>query len=148
MAYDVQSWLDGAAGNTPVNAARLNHIESGIAAADSAATAAASAATTTAAAAQASASSVVADVADLEATTTALAIDVANKAQISHSHVVADMPSGTTLTVFKTGSSWPARPTARADITVQWVGADPSPAIVTSGTGGMLSGSDLRWATA
>lgn len=63
---------------------------------------------------------------------------------------LADLPSGTTLTVTKpAGGSWPTppRPTARTDIIVQWKGADPSPAIVSSGTGGMLDGVDLRLVT-
>lgn len=59
---------------------------------------------------------------------------------------VARLPSGSTLTVQKT-SSWPARPTSRADITVAWKGPDPSPAIVTSGTGGMLNNVDIRLVT-
>lgn len=59
----------------------------------------------------------------------------------------AGLPAGTTLTVLKSGSSWPARPTSRADIVVQWKGADPSPAIVSSGTGGMLDGVDVRFVT-
>lgn len=60
---------------------------------------------------------------------------------------VADLPAGTTLTVLKSGSSWPARPTARADIVVVWKGPDPSPAIVSSGTGGMRDGVDERHVT-
>lgn len=36
------------------------------------------------------------------------------------------------------------RPTARADVMVIWKGADPSPNIVTTGTAGMLDGSDER----
>lgn len=31
MAYEKQTWADGAAGGTPITADRLNHIESGIA---------------------------------------------------------------------------------------------------------------------
>lgn len=54
------------------------------------------------------------------------------------------MPAGSTLTVFKSGGTWPARPTARTDIIVRWRGADPSPAIVSSGTGGMLDNVDER----
>jgi hypothetical protein len=54
------------------------------------------------------------------------------------------MPAGTTLTVYKSGGTWPARPTSRADITVRWNGDDPSPSIVSSGTGGMLDGIDVR----
>jgi len=54
---------------------------------------------------------------------------------------------GSTFTVTKTGSTWPARPTARTDVTVQWKGADPSPAIVSSGTGGMIDGVDIRLVT-
>ena len=46
----------------------------------------------------------------------------------------------------KTGGAWPTRPTASPDVVVLWIGADPSPAIVGSGTGGMLNG-DVRWIT-
>ena len=31
MAYEAQSWKDGKGGGTPITAARLNHIEAGIA---------------------------------------------------------------------------------------------------------------------
>ena len=31
MAYDTQTWVDGPQGNTPLSAARLTHIEDGIA---------------------------------------------------------------------------------------------------------------------
>lgn len=57
------------------------------------------------------------------------------------------LPAGTTLTVAKTGSTWPARPTNRNDIIVQWKGPDPSPTIVSSGTGGMLDNVDIRFVT-
>lgn len=60
---------------------------------------------------------------------------------------LANLPAGTTLTVLKSGSTWPARPTARTDIVVQWRGTDPSPSIVASGTGGMLDGVDVRFVT-
>lgn len=56
-------------------------------------------------------------------------------------------PAGMTVTVAKSGSVWPARPTARTDIIVQWKGPDPSPAIVESGTGGMLDNVDIRLIT-
>lgn len=60
----------------------------------------------------------------------------------------ANLPAGSTLTVLKDPTTgWPARPTARADIIVAWKGPDPSPAIVSSGTGGMLNG-DYRLVTA
>ena len=59
----------------------------------------------------------------------------------------ANLPAGTTLTVVKSGGTWPARPTSRTDIVVQWKGADPSPAIVPSGTGGMLDNVDIRFIT-
>lgn len=59
----------------------------------------------------------------------------------------ADLPAGTTLTVLKSGGVWPARPTARADLIVAWKGADPSPSIVSSGTGGMLDNVDYRLVT-
>jgi hypothetical protein len=57
------------------------------------------------------------------------------------------LPAGATLTVIKSGGGWPARPTSRADIIVQWKGADPSPSIVSSGTGGMLDNVDIRLIT-
>lgn len=57
------------------------------------------------------------------------------------------LPAGSTLTVAKSGSTWPARPTSRSDVIVQWKGADPSPPIVSSGTGGMLDNVDIRLVT-
>ena len=39
----------------------------------------------------------------------------------AHTHGVADMPPGTTLSVIYNGSAWPARPTARTDVIVQWI---------------------------
>jgi hypothetical protein len=59
---------------------------------------------------------------------------------------VATLPAGATITVAKT-STWPVRPTSRADITVMWKGPDPGPPIVTSGTGGMRDGIDIRLVT-
>lgn len=61
---------------------------------------------------------------------------------------VSQMPAGITLTVLKSGSTWPARPTARADVVVAWKGPDPSPSIVSSGTAGMLNNVDYRLVTA
>lgn len=55
-----------------------------------------------------------------------------------------DLPAGSVLYVNKSGSAWPVRPTTRTDIRVIWIGADPDPAIVTSGTAGAYNG-DLRW---
>jgi hypothetical protein len=51
------------------------------------------------------------------------------------------LPAGTTLTVTKTGTTWPPRPTSRTDIVVRWKGADPAP-----GFGGlaMVEGVDVR----
>lgn len=60
---------------------------------------------------------------------------------------LANMPAGTTITVAKSGSTWPARPTSRTDLIVQWKGPDPSPSIVASGTGGMLDNVDIRFVT-
>jgi hypothetical protein len=59
---------------------------------------------------------------------------------------LANIPAGSTLTVQKSGT-WPARPTARADVIVIWKGPDPSPAIVSSGTAGMRDGIDIRFVT-
>lgn len=63
------------------------------------------------------------------------------------SPTIDTMPAGTTVTVLKAGSTWPARPTSRTDIIVAWKGADPSPTIVSSGTGGMLNNVDYRLVT-
>lgn len=46
------------------------------------------------------------------------------------------------------GGTWAGRPTADAAVMVIWVGPDPSPPIVTTGTGGMRNGIDLRFITA
>lgn len=59
---------------------------------------------------------------------------------------ISELPAGSTLVVRKTGSTWPARPTTRTDIVVIWVGVDPDPAIITTGTGGALSNVDIRMA--
>jgi len=82
---------------------------------------------------------------------------LAGKASTSHTHATTDitsgtfdfayLPAGTTLTVAKAAGVWPARPTSRTDIIVQWKGPDPSPAIVGSGTGGMLNNVDIRMIT-
>ena len=39
----------------------------------------------------------------------------------THSHAVADLPAGTTLSVTATGTTWPTRPTTRTDVVVQWI---------------------------
>jgi hypothetical protein len=80
----------------------------------------------------------------------------------------ANLLSGATYTVFKDATTgfWPTsysasgvpsytggaaatgvRPTNRADIHIIWKGPDPSPAVVTSGTAGMLVGVDSRFVT-
>lgn len=50
----------------------------------------------------------------------------------------------TVMAVIKTGSTWPVRPSSRADVVVIWMGADPDPTEVDSGNGGMLRGVDMR----
>lgn len=82
---------------------------------------------------------------------------LSGKANTTHTHAAADVTSGTfvydllpasvTITVAKSAGVWPARPTSRSDIVVQWKGPDPSPAIVGSGTGGMLNNVDIRLIT-
>jgi hypothetical protein len=54
---------------------------------------------------------------------------------------------GSVQYVRKSGSTWPARPTSDATVVVLWIGADPSPAIVTTGTSGMRDNIDLRFVT-
>jgi len=64
------------------------------------------------------------------------------------SPTLANIPAGSVITVYKAAGVWPSRPTSRTDITVMFVGADPSPAIVTSpALTGMYNG-DLRVVTA
>lgn len=63
----------------------------------------------------------------------------------NYAPTVADIPAGSTLVAQKSGGVWPARPTARADVVVIWKGADPSPSIVSSGTGGMHDNIDVRF---
>lgn len=58
-----------------------------------------------------------------------------------------NLPPGATLTVRKLNGVWPQRPTGRTDVTVQWVGPDPDPNIVTSGTAGAIDGVDVRMVT-
>lgn len=57
------------------------------------------------------------------------------------------LPAGVIIGVHKQGTTWPARPTTRTDLIVRWIGPDPSPPIVASGTGGMLDNVDLRSVT-
>ena len=91
------------------------------------------------------------------ADTTGLQTALNGKALSSHTHDAGDvtsgtfayslLPTGATLTVAKAAGVWPARPTSRADIIVQWKGPDPSPSIVSSGTGGMINNVDIRMVT-
>lgn len=60
---------------------------------------------------------------------------------------VTNLPANSLLVVTKSGSTWPVRPTARTDVKVAWLGPDPAPAIVASGTAGALNNVDLRWRT-
>lgn len=124
MTYTPQTWVNDASGATPLNADRMNYMEAGIAAAGGGTGGGAT--------------------------------------------TIAGLPPGSTITVQKdpTTGFWPAsydtngapvytsgsasagvRPTSRADIFVLWKGADPSPAIVSSGTAGMLNGTDSRLVT-
>ena len=59
----------------------------------------------------------------------------------------ANVPAGTMFVLYRdpTTGAWPAaRPSNRTDLTFGWCGVDPSPPIVTSGTGGMLAEVDVR----
>jgi len=73
--------------------------------------------------------------------------DIDNRLAAKMDAGIAGLPAGSTLTVAKSGGTWPARPTPRSDIIVWWKGADPSPAIVSSGTGGMRDNVDMRAVT-
>lgn len=54
---------------------------------------------------------------------------------------------GTLVVVNKIGTSWPARPTASADVVVAWRGTTPAPPIVSSGVNGMRNNIDVFWRT-
>lgn len=56
--------------------------------------------------------------------------------------LISDLPAGSILYAAKSGGVWPARPTTRTDVRVFWIGADPAPAIVTSGTAGAYNGDE------
>jgi hypothetical protein len=58
----------------------------------------------------------------------------------------ADLPTGSVFAASKISGAWQARPTSRTDVTVLWIGPDPSPVVVTSGTGGMYE-TDIRIVT-
>jgi YD repeat-containing protein len=59
----------------------------------------------------------------------------------------AGLPTGTMVAVYKSGT-WPARPTSDPDVRVMWVGAAPSPSVVTTpSTSGMYE-KDFRAVTA
>lgn len=60
----------------------------------------------------------------------------------------ASLPPGTQLRVFKVSGTWPARPTARADLPTTWEGPAPAPPVVGSGTGGMLANDSFDLTTA
>lgn len=54
----------------------------------------------------------------------------------NYTPTIADLPAGSTLSVRYTGAVWPSRPTARTDVTVQWIdttGNAASPAGALSG---------------
>lgn len=57
----------------------------------------------------------------------------------SYTPPIADLPAGTTLTVYYSGGAWPSRPTSRTDVTVQWI--DPTGAA--AGPAGAVSGVDV-----
>lgn len=52
----------------------------------------------------------------------------------------ADLPAGSTISVFNNAGTWPARPTTRTDISVRWVGGTVAPPI---GGTGAVSGVDF-----
>lgn len=131
MAYVKKTWADGSGGGTPLSATALNDWEDRIDTGISSVTGGTGAV-----------SSVNGDTGAVVLT----AADVGARPD-SYTPGYADLPAWTTLTVLKSGGTWPSRPTARTDIVVAWKGADPSPSIVSSGTGGMLNNVDYRLVT-
>jgi hypothetical protein len=60
------------------------------------------------------------------------------------------LPAGVPIVIRKSGGVWPGVATTRTDLPHFWVGADPSPAIVSSrtlGSAGMLDNVDIRLIT-
>jgi hypothetical protein len=88
----------------------------------------------------------VATAADLAAAQSAIglgtvAADVAAAVAAGNAAITAArLPAGSKMTVRKSGGVWGPRPTTRTDIIVEWIGTNPSPPIVTTGTGGMYAG--------
>lgn len=135
--YTTKVWSDGTSGGTPLSAAALNDLESRIDTGFSSLAGGPGSGTVTAVNAVAP---------DGTGNVELVAGDVGARAD-DWAPTVADLPGGVTLSVYKTAGTWPARPTARADITVHWHGADPPPSIVSSGTGGMRDNVDLHFVT-
>lgn len=58
----------------------------------------------------------------------------------------ANLPANSIIGVKRVNGSWPARPTKRSDIICHWIGADPDPAVDSTGTV-FLDGVDFRFVT-
>jgi hypothetical protein len=165
MAYIPEGWADGIAGGTPLQAARLVYMENGI----QAAAATADNAQSTASIANTAVANALSVANAAQSTANANASAITTKADTTYvdtqdnalggritvlearpltTPTLDNLPAGTTITVAKDATTgWPARPTSRTDIVVAWKGQDPSPAIVSSGTGGMLNNVDIRFVT-
>lgn len=135
MAYAPQTWANGSGGGTPIDADRLNHIEAGIVAVD------------TAKADKAANLSDMASLATVKVNlglnnvtntsdaskpiSTATATALASKADlVSGKLTIAQMAAGAELNIYCVGGTWPARPTTRTDITVNYrarAATDPNP---------------------
>jgi hypothetical protein len=82
---------------------------------------------------------------DASAVGAAAAVHTHSAAQVTSGVLgIAQAPTGSVLAVVKTSTAWPARPTARTDVFVAWIGADPPPPEVTTGTAGMYP-NDIRF---
>lgn len=71
--------------------------------------------------------------------------EMSNRVKQIVSETAATPSAGSMVQVLKTNGAWPARPTASPDTVCCWVGEEPSPPIVQSGTGGMLDNVDMRF---
>jgi hypothetical protein len=83
-----------------------------------------------------------ATVAALSAQVTALAAAVGSGGGVTSINW-NNVPANSVGVVIKAGSSWPARPTDRTDVSFLFIGASPFPSVITSGTAGYYDGVDV-----
>lgn len=83
------------------------------------------------------------------ATTTPISAANLNKTEqaLAALYAIVESLGGHVRFVAKVAGVWGPRPTSDPNVLVIWVGPDPSPPIVSSGTGGMRNDRDTRFVT-